>query len=163
QTRAMASGFDSGGAKGAAAAGALIASLMAGAQGARVVMVETTGWDTHAGQRARLSTQLTGLDALLAALRDSLGPAWNDSLGAAAWCLSTPPGKISKAAPGHYTDMRLYRDIVTEMQAGKGYYQAATDTQRAHHYPTRPFVTVREPALYVLAATQGWDWLNFAE
>ena len=80
QTRAMASGFDAAGAKGAAAAGALVASLMAGAQGARVVMVETTGWDTHAGQRGRLNAQLTGLDALLAALRDNLGPAWNDTL-----------------------------------------------------------------------------------
>ena len=80
QTRAMASGFDAAGAKGAAAAGALVASLMAGAQGARVVMVETTGWDTHAGQRGRLNAQLTGLDALLAALRDNLGPAWSDTL-----------------------------------------------------------------------------------
>lgn len=84
-------------------------------------------------------------------------------LGAAAWCLATPPGKVSKAAPGHYTDMRLFRDIVAEMQGGKGYYVAASETQRMHHYPTRPFVTVREPALYVVAAAQGWDWLNLAE
>ena len=69
-------------------------------------------------------------------------------LVAAAWCLLTPPGKVSKAAPGHYTDMMLYRDIVTAMQSGHGYYVAATDAQRAHHYPTRPFVTVREPTLY---------------
>ena len=80
QTRAMASGFDSGGAKGGAATGALVASLMAGTQGARVVMVETTGWDTHAGQRARLTGQLAGLDALVSALRDNLGPAWADIL-----------------------------------------------------------------------------------
>ena len=80
QTRAMASGFDSGGAKGGAATGALVASLMAGAQGARVVMVETTGWDTHAGQRARLTGQLAGLDALVGALRGNLGPAWADTL-----------------------------------------------------------------------------------
>ena len=80
QTRAMASGFDAAGAKGGQATGKLIASLMAGAQGARVVMVETTGWDTHAGQRGRLNAQLTGLDALLAALRDNLGPAWADTL-----------------------------------------------------------------------------------
>jgi hypothetical protein len=84
-------------------------------------------------------------------------------LGAAAWCLSTPPGKVSKAAPGHYTDMQLFRDIVAGMQAGKGYYQAATETQRAHHYPTQPFVTVREPTLYVAGAEFGWDWLNLAE
>ena len=80
QTRAMAAGFDSGGAKGGTATGALIASLMSGAQGARVVMAETTGWDTHSGQRGRLSAQLTGLDAMIASLRDNLGPAWSDTL-----------------------------------------------------------------------------------
>ena len=84
-------------------------------------------------------------------------------LVATAWCLSTPPGKVSKAARGHYTDMMLFRDIVKEVQGGKGYYQAATDLQRAHHYPTRPFVTVREPALYLAGAAFGWGWLNLAE
>jgi len=84
-------------------------------------------------------------------------------LCAAAWCLATPPGKVSKAAPGHYTDMRLFRDIVTEMQGGKGYYVAASELQRAHNYPTRPFVTVREPTLYSLASALGWVWLNLAE
>ena len=80
QTRAMAAGFDNGGAKGGTATGALIASLMSGAQGAQVVMAETTGWDTHSGQRARLNAQLTGLDAMIASLRDNLGPAWSDTL-----------------------------------------------------------------------------------
>lgn len=80
QTRAMAAGFDNGGAKGGTATGALIASLMSGAQGARVVMAETTGWDTHSGQRGRLSAQLTGLDAMIASLRDNLGPVWADTL-----------------------------------------------------------------------------------
>lgn len=80
QTRAMAAGTDLGGARGGAAAGKLVASLMTGAQGARVVMVETTGWDTHAGQRGRLATQLGGLDALIGALRDGLGPIWADTL-----------------------------------------------------------------------------------
>ena len=84
-------------------------------------------------------------------------------LAAALWCLSTPPGKVSKAAKGHYTDMMLYRDIVKAVQDGQGYYPAATATQRAHHYPTRPFVTVREPTLYLAAAQQGWPWLNWAE
>ncbi len=84
-------------------------------------------------------------------------------LGACAWCLATPPGKVSKAAKGHYTDMMLFRDIVMQVQAGKDYYHAATDLQRAHHYPTRPFVTVREPTLYLAAAELGWPWLNQAE
>lgn len=80
QTRAMAAGTDLGGARGGEAAGKLVASLMDGPQGARVVMVETTGWDTHAGQRGRLTAQLGGLDALLAALRTGLGTAWTDTL-----------------------------------------------------------------------------------
>ena len=84
-------------------------------------------------------------------------------LAATTWCLLTPPGTVSRAAKGHYTDMMLYRDIVSAMQSGQGYYQAATDAQRAHHYPTRPFVTVREPTLYWLAAQLGWTKLNRIE
>ena len=84
-------------------------------------------------------------------------------LAAATWCLMTPPGQVSHAAPGHYTDMMLYRDIVSQVQSGHGYYQAATETQRAHHYPTIPFVTVREPTLYWLVAQLGWTWLNRIE
>ncbi|NOU03220.1 MAG: DUF1501 domain-containing protein [Novosphingobium sp.] len=80
QTRAMAAGTDLGGARGGEAAGKLVAALMNGPQGARVVMVETTGWDTHAGQRARLTAQLSGLDALIAALKTGLGAAWDETL-----------------------------------------------------------------------------------
>ena len=80
QTRAMAGDLTMGNAKGAAAAGKLIASLMAGPDSARIVMAESSGWDTHAGQRGRLAGQLTGLDALIAALKENLGPAWADTL-----------------------------------------------------------------------------------
>ena len=84
-------------------------------------------------------------------------------LAAAAWCFVPAPVSITRAAPGHYTDMRLYRDIVQQMQHGTGYYEAAATQQRAHGYPTRPFVTIREPTLYVLAASYGWDQLNTLE
>ena len=80
QTRAMAGDLAGGTQRGAVAAGQLIASLMAGPDGARIVMAETTGWDTHAGQRGRLNTQLTALDALIGALKDSLGAAWSQTL-----------------------------------------------------------------------------------
>ncbi|HQV03957.1 MULTISPECIES: DUF1501 domain-containing protein [unclassified Novosphingobium] len=80
QTRAMAADLSTGNVRGAAAAGQLIASLMTGAEGARIVMAESNGWDTHAGQRARLNNQLTGLDAMLASLREGLGPAWSETL-----------------------------------------------------------------------------------
>ena len=79
-TRAMAGELGLGTARGAAAAGKLIASLMAGPEGARIVMAESGGWDTHAGQKNRLAYQLTGLDAVLAALRENLGAAWKDTL-----------------------------------------------------------------------------------
>ncbi len=66
--------------KGGAAAGELAARLMGGADGARIAMIETNGWDTHNGQRARLAAQLGGLDALLLSLKTGLGPAWSDTL-----------------------------------------------------------------------------------
>jgi hypothetical protein len=84
-------------------------------------------------------------------------------LAALSWSLITPPGTVSRAAKGHYTDMMLYRDIVSAMESGHGYYQAATSSQRAHNYPIKPFVTVREPTLYWLAAQYGWSWLNRIE
>ncbi|HEU4960758.1 MAG TPA: DUF1501 domain-containing protein [Sphingomonas sp.] len=64
----------------AAATGALAAKLLAPADGARVAMIETTGWDTHAGQRARIANQLKGLDAMVGALQQGLGPLWSDTL-----------------------------------------------------------------------------------
>mgnify|MGYP000946322938 FL=1 len=60
--------------------GKLAASLMLPADGARVMMIETGGWDTHSGQRGRLTAQLRGLDQLVGALQAGLGPAWNDTL-----------------------------------------------------------------------------------
>jgi uncharacterized protein (DUF1501 family) len=60
-----------------ASLGKLAATFLARADGPRIAMIETGGWDTHSGQAARLARQLKGLDAMLAALRDGLGPNWN--------------------------------------------------------------------------------------
>ncbi|MGL3822708.1 DUF1501 domain-containing protein [Sphingopyxis sp. R3-92] len=60
--------------------GKLAASLMLPADGARIMMVETGGWDTHSGQRGRLAAQLRGLDQLIGALQTGLGAAWTDTL-----------------------------------------------------------------------------------
>lgn len=60
--------------------GRLAASLMLPADGARIMMVETGGWDTHSGQRGRLAAQLRGLDQLIGALQTGLGAAWTDTL-----------------------------------------------------------------------------------
>lgn len=56
--------------------GKLAASFLARADGPRIAMIETGGWDTHTGQEGRLARQLKALDTLLASLRDGLGQAW---------------------------------------------------------------------------------------
>ena len=50
--------------------------LLAAADGPRVAAMELGGWDTHAGQTARLQGPLRQLDTGMAALRDGLGVAW---------------------------------------------------------------------------------------
>ncbi len=63
-----------------AALGRLAANFLAQAEGPRVAMVETGGWDTHSAQNPRLAAQLRGLDALVAALRGGLADAWKDTV-----------------------------------------------------------------------------------
>jgi uncharacterized protein (DUF1501 family) len=78
QTRTM-TGDLSGGRNGAAT-GALAARLLSGADGARLAVIETGGWDTHANQRGRLGFQLRGLDGVIGALKTGLGADWASTL-----------------------------------------------------------------------------------
>ena len=73
-TRQLAQG--SGARQDPASLGKLTATFLTKPHGPRIAMLETEGWDTHSGQDGRLATQLRGLDTLLAALRDGMGPAW---------------------------------------------------------------------------------------
>jgi uncharacterized protein (DUF1501 family) len=59
-----------------ASLGKLAAGFLTKANGPRIAMMETGGWDTHSGQDGRLAAQLRALDTLLASLRDNLGPVW---------------------------------------------------------------------------------------
>jgi uncharacterized protein (DUF1501 family) len=68
-----------GGGQNGAAVGALAAKMLS-ADGARIAMIETNGWDTHSGQRGRLNAQLRSLDQLLAALKTGLGTDWGNTL-----------------------------------------------------------------------------------
>lgn len=79
-TRMLAGDLAAGGGVNAAATGTLAAKLLTPANGARIAMIETGGWDTHAGQRARLGAQLKGLDAMISALETELGPLWGQTL-----------------------------------------------------------------------------------
>ena len=79
-TRALAGDMAAGSQQNAAATGALAAKLLAPADGARIAMIETGGWDTHAGQRGRLAAQLRNLDTLIGALKTGLGPSWTETM-----------------------------------------------------------------------------------
>jgi uncharacterized protein (DUF1501 family) len=56
------------------------AGFLRAPDGARVAVLETTGWDTHAnegGSEGALAQRLGALDAALGGFRDALGPAWD--------------------------------------------------------------------------------------
>ena len=59
-----------------AALGRIAAGFLARTDGPRIAMIETSGWDTHSGQNARLTRQLSGLDGLIGALREGMGATW---------------------------------------------------------------------------------------
>jgi uncharacterized protein (DUF1501 family) len=80
ETRMTAGDLSGGGGQNGAATGALAAKLLAGDGGARIAMIETGGWDTHSGQRGRLTAQLRGLDQMVAALKTGLGADWASTL-----------------------------------------------------------------------------------
>ncbi len=79
-TRAMTSDLSDVGGKNGAATGALAARLLTGPGSARIAMIETGGWDTHAQQKGRLNQQLKGLDGLLSALKTGLGAEWENTV-----------------------------------------------------------------------------------
>jgi uncharacterized protein (DUF1501 family) len=79
-TRMLTSDMAGGGGRNAAATGALAARLLSAPGGARIAMIETGGWDTHAQQRGRLAAQLRGLDGMVAALKQGLGPLWANTV-----------------------------------------------------------------------------------
>jgi uncharacterized protein (DUF1501 family) len=82
-TRMTAGNIDATGQNGAAL-GTVAAKLLSGDSGARIGMIETNGWDTHSGQRARLAAQLRNLDAIVASLKSGLGTDWANTLVIAA-------------------------------------------------------------------------------
>jgi uncharacterized protein (DUF1501 family) len=77
KTRGLAG--DAGARQDPAHLGKLAAEFLARADGPRIAMIETGGWDTHSAQNPRLANQLKALDTMLAALRDGLGAHWRDT------------------------------------------------------------------------------------
>lgn len=77
EARGMAGGMgDGANRQDPSAFGRMAAGFLARADGPRLAMIETGGWDMHSAQNGRLPNQLRRLDSLIAALRDGLGAAW---------------------------------------------------------------------------------------
>lgn len=71
---------DASNARNGAAMGELAARMLAGPDGAKVLMIESDGWDTHFAQPGRMNGQLAQLDALLGSLQDGLGNDWANTM-----------------------------------------------------------------------------------
>lgn len=56
--------------------GKLTAEFLNKANGPRIAMIETGGWDTHSNQNNRLKRQLSSLDTLIHTLHQRLGKNW---------------------------------------------------------------------------------------
>lgn len=81
EARGMAGGMGSGpGRQDAGALGRMAAGFLGRPDGPRIAMIETSGWDTHSGQTARLAAQLRNLDNMLAGLQEGLGPVWDQTV-----------------------------------------------------------------------------------
>jgi uncharacterized protein (DUF1501 family) len=62
-----------------ATVGRTAATFLGRADGPRIAMIETSGWDTHSAQAGRLGNQLRGLDTLVTAMREGLGDVWQQT------------------------------------------------------------------------------------
>jgi len=80
EARGMAGAAEGGRRQSAQETGRMAANFLARADGPRIAMIETGGWDTHSGQNGRLAAQLRNLDQLVAGLRSGLGAAWEQTV-----------------------------------------------------------------------------------
>lgn len=166
-TRTLTGDLAANNGRNAAATGALAARLLAAENGARIAMIETGGWDTHAGQRGRLGAQLNGLDQMIAALKTGLGPLWGKTMvlvatefgrtvkvngtqgtdhgtGSVAWLLggAVQGGRVVADWPG-LSDAALYEGRDLKPTAG---LDAVIGSAVAAHFGVDPARTM--PALF---------------
>jgi hypothetical protein len=92
------------------------------------------------------------------------------ALAWSAFALAPPSGDGASSAEAvvesrtGYGDLDLYAAIAERVARGEPYYSAALAEQRAHDYPTRPFVTVRTPIMAwgtALWGETGWRAIAF--
>lgn len=80
EARSMAGSMEDGKRQNALESGRMAAGFLARADGPRIALIETGGWDTHSGQNGRLAAQLRRLDELVAGLHQGLGAAWDQTV-----------------------------------------------------------------------------------
>jgi uncharacterized protein (DUF1501 family) len=80
EARSMAGEMDGAKRQNPLETGRMAANFLARADGPRIAMIETGGWDTHSGQNGRLAGQLRNLDQLVSGLHQGLGPAWDQTV-----------------------------------------------------------------------------------
>lgn len=80
QTEAIADISDMNSLKRAQDAGTLAARMLSDPKGARVVMLDLPGWDTHANQLVMLQRRFSQFDGLMAAFRKDIGSVWDNTL-----------------------------------------------------------------------------------
>lgn len=117
-------------------------------------MSKPIGWWCSLGRPFRHSSQKSAI-ALLLALVLALGWAsWStDNLA------DTDDERVAAKSAENIGDLELYSRIHERYHAGENYYAAAMAEQRAHNYPTKPFMTVRLPTLAWfdgLVSDQAW-------
>lgn len=130
------------------------------------------GWNRFAGVSRPVAAALLALLAALMLLGVTSGVG-GDHI--------TPAGPNAMRADGMVGDHALYSRILHRVEAGEPYYAAAAAEHRAHHYPLKPFMTVRLPTLahglaalgpqlsawlaiaIGLAAVLAWRWRLMAE
>lgn len=66
--------------QGAERAGKMVASFLVKADGPRIAMLESQGWDTHSGQNNRLNNNLKDIDNAIGAIKTGLGDVWNNTV-----------------------------------------------------------------------------------
>lgn len=66
--------------RGEAASAKMVAGLMQGPDAARIVMLDSNGWDTHSSQSARLGNMLSRTDRFVTALKTEMGSDWQKCL-----------------------------------------------------------------------------------
>jgi hypothetical protein len=76
-------------------------------------------------------------------------------LAVACWSPSNSPAPKVRTSAAQHSDLQLYRDIITGVRAGGGYYDVAAEELRKGGYPLKPFFTFRLPTHAIAYATFG--------